>query len=197
MLLGVAGRRQTWAVIRATRGDVCWERSVNAQELLGTGQGALGHRCACTGVGASACTLSGQTGSPCSPGLPVTPLGCLGESHVWSDVPLAASPSQKGGGGWGRPVTQPPLSLHLLQPTSCWFWRWCQPRAAPGSGVRLPSAGGEPGASVSLPAAAGMGLERCRGRLLRAVSRIQGRCSVRGGRSGLRSRSVRPSRKQG
>lgn len=32
MLLGVARRRQTWAVIRATRGDVCWERSVNAQE---------------------------------------------------------------------------------------------------------------------------------------------------------------------
>uniref|UniRef100_A0A803VDV9 Junction plakoglobin n=1 Tax=Ficedula albicollis TaxID=59894 RepID=A0A803VDV9_FICAL len=53
MLLGVAQRRQTWAVIRATRGDVCWERSVNAQELLGTGQGDLRHHCACTGEGIS------------------------------------------------------------------------------------------------------------------------------------------------
>lgn len=49
-------------------------------------------------------------------------------------------------------MTQPPQSLHLLlQSTSCWFWRWCQPRAAGGSGVRLPSAGGEPGAQ-RLPA---------------------------------------------
>lgn len=83
MLLGVARRRQTWAVIRATRGDVCWERNMNAQEgTAGTGQGDMCHRCASTGVRAPACTLSGQAGSPCTPVFPVTLLGCLSESHV-------------------------------------------------------------------------------------------------------------------
>lgn len=131
--------------------NVCWEGSVSAQE--GTGQGDLRHHCACPGVGPSACIPSSQAGSPCTPGFPITLLGCLDESHAWFHVPLSASPYQKGGGGWGHsPVTQPPQWLHLLlQPTSCWFWRWCQPRAARGSGVRLPSAGGEPGAQ-RLPA---------------------------------------------
>lgn len=59
-----------------------------------------------------ACTLSGQAGSPCTPSFPVTLLGCLGESRVCFDVPLSASPYQKGGGGrWGRAVTQPPPSV--------------------------------------------------------------------------------------
>lgn len=86
-----------------------------ARLVLGTGQGALCRRCACTAVRASACTLSSQAGSSCTSSFPITLLRCLGESHAWFDVPLSASPYQKGGGGWGHPVVaSPPAPAHVV-----------------------------------------------------------------------------------
>ena len=69
----------------------------------------------------------------------------------------------------------------------------CQPRHPTVSGPSAIGLAGSRGRSISLPAAAGMGLERCRGRSLGAVICIQGGCGARGVCSWLRSWGERVS----
>lgn len=137
---------------------------MSAQE--GTGQGDLRHHCACPGVGPSACIPSGQAGSPCTPGFPITQLGCLGESHAWFHVPLSASPYQKGGGGWGHsPVTQPPAVASPPAPAHVVLVLALVP-APSSSRLRCPSAigwGGAGGAASPRQLPRGWGWSRAGG----------------------------------